>query len=109
MPEVIISGGGPTGMMLASELRLHDVDVLVLEKDAEPSQLVRSLGLHARSIEIMDQRGLLDRFLAHGKQPYRGSIRAATSGSLVDTISPAPASPMGLTIFGNTAAGSGRG
>ena len=68
MPEVIISGGGPTGMMLASELRLHDVDVLVLEKDAEPGKLVRSLGLHPRSIEIMDQRGLLDRFLAHGQQ-----------------------------------------
>ena len=39
---MIISGGGPTGMMLASELRLHDVDVLVLEKDAEPSKAVRS-------------------------------------------------------------------
>jgi rifampicin monooxygenase len=74
MPEVIISGGGPTGMMLASELRLHDVDVLVLEKDAEPSQLVRSLGLHPRSIEIMDQRGLLDRFLVHGQQ-YPGAGR----------------------------------
>jgi rifampicin monooxygenase len=74
--EVIISGGGPTGMMLASELRLHDVDVLVLEKDAEPSPLVRSLGLHPRSIEIMDQRGLLDRFLAHGKQ-YPGAARFA--------------------------------
>jgi 2-polyprenyl-6-methoxyphenol hydroxylase-like FAD-dependent oxidoreductase len=48
MPEVIIIGGGPTGMMLASELRLHDVDVLVLEKDAEPGKLVRSLGLHPR-------------------------------------------------------------
>ena len=74
MFDVIISGGGPTGMMLASELRLHDVDVLVLEKDAEPSQLVRSLGLHPRSIEIMDQRGLLDRFLARGRQ-YPGGAR----------------------------------
>jgi 2-polyprenyl-6-methoxyphenol hydroxylase-like FAD-dependent oxidoreductase len=72
MFDVIISGGGPTGMMLASELRLHDVDVLVLEKDAEPSMAVRSLGLHPRSIEIMDQRGLLDRFLAHGQQ-YPGA------------------------------------
>lgn len=68
MVDVIISGGGPTGMMLASELRLHDVDVLVLEKNTEPSRLVRSLGLHSRSIEIMDQRGLLDRFLAHGRR-----------------------------------------
>jgi 2-polyprenyl-6-methoxyphenol hydroxylase-like FAD-dependent oxidoreductase len=66
--DVIISGGGPTGMMLAGELRLHGVDVLVLEKDAEPSPLIRSLGLHPRSIEILDQRGLLERFLAHGKQ-----------------------------------------
>src|SRR5687768_6340849 len=68
MFDVIITGGGPTGMMLASELRLHDVDVLVLEKDAEPGNAVRSLGLHPRSIEIMDQRGLRDRFLTHGQQ-----------------------------------------
>lgn len=68
MFDVIISGGGPTGMMLASELRLHEVDVLVLEKDEVPSQVVRSLGLHPRSIEIMDQRGLLERFLEHGQQ-----------------------------------------
>ena len=77
MSEVIISGGGPTGLMLASELRLHDVDVLVLEKDAEPSRLVRSLGLQPRSIEIMDQRGLLDRFLAHGRQYPGGAGRFA--------------------------------
>jgi 2-polyprenyl-6-methoxyphenol hydroxylase-like FAD-dependent oxidoreductase len=73
MFDVIISGGGPTGMMLASELRLHGVDVLVFEKDAEPSKAVRSLGLHPRSIEIMDQRGLLNRFLALGQQ-YPGGV-----------------------------------
>ncbi len=73
MLDVIISGGGPTGMMLAGELRLHDVDVLVLEKDTEPSKAVRSLGLHPRSIEIMDQRGMLDRFLANGQQ-YPGGV-----------------------------------
>ncbi|MFF1635630.1 rifampin monooxygenase [Leifsonia sp. NPDC058248] len=77
MFDVIISGGGPTGMMLASELRLHDVDVLVLERDAEPSRLVRSLGLHPRSIEILDQRGLLDRFLALGQQYPAGVGRFA--------------------------------
>src|SRR3954452_8474006 len=64
-------------MMLAAELRLHDVDVLVLDKDAEPNQAVRSLGLHPRSIEIMDQRGLLDRFLAHGQQHPGGVGRFA--------------------------------
>ena len=72
---MIIAGGGPTAMMLASELRLHDVDVLVLERDAQPSQLVRALGLHPRSIEIIDQRGLLDRFLAEGQQ-YHGAGRS---------------------------------
>ena len=73
MFDVIIVGGGPTGMMLASELRLHGVDVLVLERDAEPSPAVRSLGLHPRSIEILDQRGLLERFLEHGQQ-YPGGV-----------------------------------
>lgn len=73
MSDVIISGGGPTGMMLAAELRLHDVDVLVLERDEVPTTAVRSLGLHPRSIEILDQRGLLDRFLAHGQQ-YPGGV-----------------------------------
>src|SRR5690242_19740544 len=73
MFDVIIAGGGPTGMMLAAELRLHDVRVLVLEKDETPPPYVRSLGLHARSIEIMDQRGLLERFLEHGrKHPVGG-------------------------------------
>ena len=68
MIHVVIAGGGPTGLMLACELRLHGVDVLVLERDTEPTKVVRALGLHARSIEVLDQRGLLDRFLALGKQ-----------------------------------------
>ncbi|MFF9561810.1 FAD-dependent monooxygenase [Leifsonia sp. NPDC014704] len=74
--DVIISGGGPTGMMLAGELRLHGVEVLVLERDMEPTTAVRSLGLHPRSIEIMDSRGLLDRFLAAGTK-YPGGGRFA--------------------------------
>ena len=68
MIDVIVAGGGPTGLWLASELRLHGADVLVLEKDPQPTRIVRSLGLHARSIEILDQRGILERFLALGQQ-----------------------------------------
>ena len=70
MFDVIIAGGGPTGMMLAGELRLHGARVVVLEKEVAPAPFVRALGLHVRSIEVMDQRGLLERFLANGKQ-YR--------------------------------------
>jgi rifampicin monooxygenase len=76
MFDVVIAGGGPTGMMLAGELRLHGVRVLVLEKDAEPTRIVRALGLHARSIEVMDQRGLLDRFLALGTRYPLGGFFA---------------------------------
>lgn len=83
MLDVIIVGGGPTGMMLAAEVRLHGVDVMVLERDAEPDTAVRSLGLHPRSIEIMDQRGLLDRLLARGTT-YPGVGRFAG----IDTAPP---------------------
>lgn len=91
MIDVIVAGGGPTGMMLASELRLHGVHVLVVEKDVEPTEVVRSLGLHARSVEVMDQRGLLERFLALGKQYPVGGFFAGIpkpSPERLDTAHP---------------------
>ncbi|MBP2327584.1 2-polyprenyl-6-methoxyphenol hydroxylase-like FAD-dependent oxidoreductase [Kibdelosporangium banguiense] len=73
---MIVAGCGPTGLMLASELRLQGVHALVLEKDTEPTKVVRALGMHARTIEVLDQRGLLERFLAVGQQHPVGSFFA---------------------------------
>ncbi|SFR25650.1 2-polyprenyl-6-methoxyphenol hydroxylase [Lentzea waywayandensis] len=78
MFDVIIAGCGPTGAMLAAELRLHDVRVLVAEKEPEPaSSFVRIVSLHIRSLEILAMRGLLDRFLEHGRQRPVGGAFAA--------------------------------
>ncbi|MEU6077833.1 rifampin monooxygenase [Micromonospora sp. NPDC047074] len=91
MIDVIVAGGGPTGLMLASELRLHAVRVLVLEKETEPTRVVRALGLHARSIEVLDQRGLLPRFLALGQRHPVGGFFAGIakpSPERLDTAHP---------------------
>jgi 2-polyprenyl-6-methoxyphenol hydroxylase-like FAD-dependent oxidoreductase len=96
MFDVIVAGGGPTGMMLASELRLHGVHVLVLEKDSEPTRQVRSLGLHVRSIEVMDQRGLLERFLAQGKQSAVGGYFAGIAKSWPDRLDTAHSYILGI-------------
>ncbi len=65
---VVIAGGGPTGLMLAAELALARVDVAIVERRASqelPGS--RAGGLHARTIEVLDQRGVAERFLAAGK------------------------------------------
>ncbi|MBR0704410.1 FAD-dependent monooxygenase [Bradyrhizobium diazoefficiens] len=66
--EIVIAGGGPTGLMLAAELALAGVDVAIVER--RPDQAIvetRAGGLHARTIEILDQRGIADRFLREGE------------------------------------------
>jgi len=66
---VVIAGGGPTGLMLAGELALAGVDVAIVER--RPDQRLAGLragGLHARTIEVLDQRGIADRFLSQGQR-----------------------------------------
>ncbi|MEA2646226.1 MAG: hypothetical protein QOE92_1309 [Chloroflexota bacterium] len=66
--SVVIAGGGPTGLMLAGELALAGVDVAIVERRASQDLVgSRSGGLHSRTIEVFDQRGIADRFLAAGK------------------------------------------
>jgi len=65
---VVIAGGGPTGLMLAGELALAGIDVAIVERRASQElDGSRSGGLHSRTIEVLDQRGIADRFLAEGQ------------------------------------------
>jgi len=65
---VVIAGGGPTGLMLTGELALAKVDVAIVERRASQTLVgSRAGGLHARTIEILDQRGIAERFLAEGQ------------------------------------------
>jgi 2-polyprenyl-6-methoxyphenol hydroxylase-like FAD-dependent oxidoreductase len=76
---VVIAGGGPTGLMLAGELALAGVDVAIVERRASQDlDGSRSGGLHSRTIEVLDQRGIADRFLSQGQvaqvQRFAGSL-----------------------------------
>jgi 2-polyprenyl-6-methoxyphenol hydroxylase-like FAD-dependent oxidoreductase len=76
---VVIAGGGPTGLMLAGELALAGVDVAIVERRANQDLTgSRAGGLHARTIEVLDQRGIADRFLSQGQvaqvQGFAGSL-----------------------------------
>jgi 3-(3-hydroxy-phenyl)propionate hydroxylase len=75
--DVIVAGGGPTGLMLAAELALAGVDVAIVERRPTQARVGgRAGGLHARSLELLDQRGIVDRFLAQGKTHPRVSFHA---------------------------------
>src|SRR5947199_7609028 len=65
---VVIVGGGPTGLMLAGELALAGVDAAIVERrTGQELAGSRAGGLHARTIEVLDQRGIADRFLSEGQ------------------------------------------
>jgi len=95
---VVIAGGGPTGLMLAGELALAGVDVAIVERRASqdlPGS--RSGGLHSRTIEVLDQRGIADRFLAEGQTVQV----AAFAGTPLDISDFPTRHPYGLGLWQN--------
>ena len=76
--DIIIVGAGPTGLMLAAELALAGVDAAIVERKPVQARVGgRAGGLHARTLELLDQRGIVDRFLAEGQTHPRASFHAA--------------------------------
>src|SRR5215207_7469618 len=95
---VVIVGGGPTGLMLAGELALAGVDVAIVERRASqdlPGS--RAGGLHSRTIEVLDQRGIADRFLAEGQTAQV----AAFAGTPLDISDFPTRHPYGLGLWQN--------
>jgi len=94
--QVLIAGAGPTGMMLAAELALAGIDVAIVERRIT-TELRRpgALGLHARTIEVFEQRGIADRFLAAGR-----TAQVAGFGHTILDISDFPSRhPYGLALM----------
>jgi 2-polyprenyl-6-methoxyphenol hydroxylase-like FAD-dependent oxidoreductase len=95
---VVIAGGGPTGLMLAGELALAGVDVAIVERRASqdlPGS--RAGGLHSRTIEVLDQRGIADRFLSEGQVAQV----AAFAGTPLDISDFPTRHPYGLGLWQN--------
>lgn len=95
---MVIAGGGPTGMMLAGELALAGVDVAVVERRKDRQVIgQRAGGLHCRTIEVLDQRGIADRFLAAGQ-----AMQVAGFAQIRLDISDFPTPhPYGLALWQN--------
>ena len=84
---VVVVGGGPTGLMLAGELALAGIDVAIVERRRDQDVIgLRSGGLHARTLEVFDQRGIADRFLIQG-QTTRSALFSGISLDLSDVPS----------------------
>ena len=98
MADVIVVGSGPSGMMLAGELALAGVDVVIMDQRRTGALAgSRAGGFHSRTIEILDQRGIADRFLAEGQ-----TVQTARFGRTVLDISDFPTRhPYGLGLWQN--------
>src|SRR5438128_7752757 len=95
---VVVAGGGPTGLMLAGELALAGVDVAIVERRASQELAgSRAGGLHSRTIEVLDQRGIAERFLSEGQTVQV----AAFAGVPLDISDFPPRHPYGLGLWQN--------
>jgi len=95
---VVIVGGGPTGLTLAGELALAGMDTVILERRAGQELAgSRAGGLHARTIEVFDQRGIADRFLSEGQVAQV----AGFSGIALDISDFPSRHPYGLGLWQN--------
>ena len=95
---VVIAGGGPTGLMLAGELALAGVDVAIVERRADQKLAgSRAGGLHSRTIEVLDQRGIADRFLRKGQLAQV----AGFAGTALDISDFPTRHPYGLALVQN--------
>ena len=95
---VVIAGGGPTGLMLAGELALAGVDVAIVERrTSQDLPGSRAGGLHSRTIEVLDQRGIADRFLSQGQVAQV----AAFAGTPLDISDFPTRHPYGLGLWQN--------
>src|SRR5947207_9678775 len=93
---VVVAGGGPTGLMLAGELALAGIDVAIVERRASQELAgTRSRGLHSRTIEVLDQRGIADRFLSEGQVAQV----AAFAGTPLDISNFPSRHPYGLALL----------
>src|SRR5690606_13510195 len=96
--EVVVVGGGPTGLMLAAELALAGVRVALAERRIDQSlEGSRAGGLHARSLEVLDQRGVVDRFLREGQVVQA----AAFAGVTLDLTGAPTPHPYSLGLWQN--------
>jgi 2-polyprenyl-6-methoxyphenol hydroxylase-like FAD-dependent oxidoreductase len=90
MPDVLVAGGGPTGLLTAYELERAGLDVLVLERDARPTTQSKALGLQPRSIEVLADRGLLAAVESHAEARLPGGHFSGIPIDYTDLPTPFP-------------------
>ncbi|MFW5417611.1 FAD-dependent monooxygenase [Nocardiopsis sp. CNT-189] len=96
--SVVIVGAGPTGLLLAGDLAEAGVPVTVLERRTEESNLTRAFGLHARSLELLDMRGLADRLVAEGTGLPEVRVRVGNASAALDLRHPESRFPFVLIL-----------